>query len=69
MTGTPAGMQSKTKSPVLLTDAAAVSGGQITKRPGSNGGSVALFLAPLVGIQSAGDPGHRRGRRGRSPAL
>ena len=43
-------MQSKTKTPVLLTDAAAVSV-QIRKAPGTNGGSVALFLAPLVGVQ------------------
>ncbi len=51
LTGTPAGMQSKTKTPVLLTDAAAVSV-QIRKAPGTNGGSIALFLAPLVGVQA-----------------
>ncbi len=51
LTGTPAGMQSRTKNPVLHTDAAAVSV-KITKAPGSNGGSVALFLGPLVGISS-----------------
>ena len=54
LTGTPSGMQSKTKSPLVTGDAAAVSV-QIRKAPGQNGGyEVALFLAPLLGITSEG---------------
>jgi hypothetical protein len=50
VTGTPAGMQATTKTPILTTDAAAVRV-QIKKAAGTNGGSVILFLAPLVGVQ------------------
>ena len=53
LTGAPAGMQSKGKTPLLPNDVAAVSV-TIRKAPGSNGGSVALFLAPLVGVPSQG---------------
>ena len=49
--GTPAGMQPTTKSPLVVNDAAAVRV-QIKKAPGSNGGSVVLFLAPMVGVSS-----------------
>ena len=49
--GTPADMQATTKSPILLNDAAAVRV-QIKKAPGTNGGPIALFLAPMVGVQS-----------------
>src|SRR2546422_931554 len=41
ITGTPAGMQPTTKSPLVLSDAAAVRV-TIKKSPGHNGGSVAL---------------------------
>ena len=51
ITGTPAGMQSKTKSPIVNGDAAAVRV-TIQKAPGSNGGSVALLLASMFGGQS-----------------
>ena len=51
ITGTPAGMQSKTKSPWVLGDAAAVRV-VIRKSPGNNGGSVALLLASMFGAQS-----------------
>lgn len=51
ITGSPAGMQPTTKSPLVVYDAAAVRV-TIKKSPGHNGGSVALFLAPLVGVRS-----------------
>jgi len=53
LNGTSAGMQSKTKSPLLVSDVPSVRV-QITRRTGSNGGPVALFLAPVLGVQSAG---------------
>ena len=51
ISGTPAGMQSTSKSPLVLSDAAAVRV-QIKKAPGTNGGPISLFLAPMVGVQS-----------------
>jgi hypothetical protein len=51
ITGTPAGMQSQTKTPWVLGDAAAVRV-VIRKAPGNNGGSVALLLARMFGGQS-----------------
>jgi hypothetical protein len=51
ITGTPAGMQSQTKTPWVLGDAAAVRV-VIRKSPGNNGGSVALLLARMFGGQS-----------------
>ena len=53
LTGTPAGMQSKTKSPLVTGDAAAVSV-VLRKATGQNGGPVALFLAPLLGVSAEG---------------
>ena len=53
VTGTPAGMQATTKTPILTNDAAAVRV-QIKKAPGTNGGPIMLFLAPMVGVQSEG---------------
>ena len=53
LTGAPAGMQAKTKKPLLATDVPGVRV-QITRREGSNGGAIALFLAPMVGIRTAG---------------
>jgi len=49
--GTPAGMQSTSKSPLVVNDAAAIRV-QIKKAPGQNSGPVSLFLAPMVGVQS-----------------
>src|SRR4051794_16597888 len=49
--GTPAGMQPTTKSPLVANDAAAVRV-QIKKAPGTNGGPITLFLAPMVGVRS-----------------
>jgi Flp pilus assembly protein TadG len=49
--GTPAGMQPTSKTPLVVNDAAAVRV-TVKKSPGHNGGSVALFLAPLVGIRT-----------------
>ncbi len=51
ITGTPSGMQAKTKSPIVFGDAAAIRV-TIRKAPGSNGGSVALLLASMFGAQS-----------------
>ena len=51
MTGTPAGMQSKTKNPLLVDDRPGIKV-TITKAAGSNGGPVSLILAPLVGIST-----------------
>jgi hypothetical protein len=53
ISGTPAGMQPTTKSPLVTHDAAAVRV-QIKKAPGINGGPISLFLAPMVGVQSEG---------------
>jgi Flp pilus assembly protein TadG len=53
LSGSPATLQSKTKSPLATNDVPAVRV-QISKRPGSNGGSIVLLLAPMVGIQSLG---------------
>ncbi len=52
ITGTPAGMQAKTKSPVVTGDAAAVRV-VVQKAPGTNGGSVALLLARMFGGQNS----------------
>jgi len=49
--GTPAGMQPTTKNPLVANDAAAVRV-QIKKAPGTNGGPIGLFIAPMVGVQS-----------------
>lgn len=51
ITGTPAGMQSKTKSPLLATDRPAIKV-SIVKSAGSNGGPISFFLAPLVGVSN-----------------
>jgi Flp pilus assembly protein TadG len=51
ITGTPAGMQAKTKSPIVTGDAAAIRV-VVQKAPGTNGGSVALLLARMFGGQS-----------------
>ncbi len=51
VTGTPSGMQSKTKSPLLATDRPGIKV-TITKASGSNGGPISLFLAPLVGVSN-----------------
>jgi Flp pilus assembly protein TadG len=51
LNGSSTTLQSKTKSPLATGDVPAVRV-QISKRPGSNGGSVALLLAPMLGIQS-----------------
>ena len=51
LTGTPAGMQSPTKSPLVTGDAAAIKV-RIVKSPGQNNGSLSLFLAPLMGINT-----------------
>lgn len=51
MTGTPSGMQSKTKTPLLATDRPAIKV-TITKASGSNGGAINLVLAPLVGVST-----------------
>jgi Flp pilus assembly protein TadG len=51
ITGTPAGMQPTTKATILSSDAAAVRV-QIKKAPGTNGGPITLFLAPMVGVQT-----------------
>ena len=54
LTGTPAGMQSKTKSPLVTGDAAAVRVQLLKKATGQNGGPVALFLAPAPRCQLRG---------------
>jgi Flp pilus assembly protein TadG len=51
ITGTPAGMQPKTKSPIVAGDAAAVKV-VIQKSPGNNGGPVSLLLAAMFGGQN-----------------
>ena len=51
VTGTPAGMQSQTKSPLVTGDAAAIRV-RIVKSAGQNSGPLAMFLAPLVGVSS-----------------
>jgi Flp pilus assembly protein TadG len=50
ITGTPAGMQPKTKSPIVAGDAAAVRV-VIQKSPGNNGGPVSLLMAAMFGGQ------------------
>ena len=51
LTGTPSGMQSTTKNPLLATDRPAIKV-TIVKAAGSNGGPISLFLAPLVGVSN-----------------
>ena len=65
--GTPAGMQAKTKSPVVNGDAAAVRV-VIRKSPGSNGGAVSLLLASMFGGQAAQNVQASRSRWCRSPS-